>query len=372
MKKLLTIKKDNAIKVNSQITNFFEPSYVYLPISSQEKITKKKVKKGEVLYSVHNREIVSPISGTITEVVTFADEPYLEIANDFKEEDFYKGKNELTRTSLYKNFKENLTDCSWFLGEKLEGKKEIDLNAIEDEPKLASKTFLHVLEMEALLEMLDCLGNVFNISSLRVFLKETDRESIEAFLKYNGTYENISLEILPDFYLLGEDTILRQYAKLEDDTVILHSEELYELYVEKIRMRSNDLILLTVTGDMLINPQVFRVKIGTKFSELLPFLKIKEGPVNIYYNGLLKRKTCDIESLVLTKDTRAVFFMKPLKLKRMPCISCGKCNLVCPVEENPYRALKDKNYKPKNCISCGLCDYICPSNILVSESWKEK
>ena len=87
---------------------------------------------------------------------------------------------------------------------------------------------------------------------------------------------------------------------------------------------------------------------------------------------MLKRETFDINTLILSKKTRAVFFMKPLNLKKMPCISCGKCNLVCPVEENPYRALKDKNYKPKNCISCGLCDYICPSNILVSESWKEK
>lgn len=372
MKKLFTIEKDTSIKVSSQITNFLEPTHVYFPITKDCPLKHKKVKKGEILYTIDNVLIKSSVSGTITKILNISGNNFLEITNNYKEEDFYEGKNELTRTGLYGNVKENFAKNSSFSNDMFEGKKILVLNGIEDEPYVASRTFLHIYEAEALLEMLDCLGNIFQIPVLKIFVKETDRESIEAFLKYNGMYENIQLEILPDYYMLGNELVLRKYAKLGEETVILHTEDVYEMYNQSIRMRSNDVIFLTVTGDMIENPQVFRVKIGTKFTELLPYIKQKNGKSAIYLNGLLKRETCDINTLILSKKTRAVFFMKPLNLKKMPCISCGKCNFVCPVEENPYRALKDKNYKPKNCISCGLCDYICPSNILVSESWKEK
>ena len=56
----------------------------------------------------------------------------------------------------------------------------------------------------------------------------------------------------------------------------------------------------------------------------------------------------------------------------MPCIRCGACAQVCPVNLLPqqlywYTKAKDfkmaKNYHLFDCIECGCCAYVCPSYI---------
>jgi len=56
----------------------------------------------------------------------------------------------------------------------------------------------------------------------------------------------------------------------------------------------------------------------------------------------------------------------------MPCIHCGACAEVCPVELLPQQlywlaSVHDFEHAEKNdlfdCIECGCCAYVCPSNI---------
>lgn len=64
-----------------------------------------------------------------------------------------------------------------------------------------------------------------------------------------------------------------------------------------------------------------------------------------------------------------------------PCISCGYCEEVCPVNIIPHLISKHvKNnmldesvvdYGIFNCIECNLCSYVCPSKINVAKSIKE-
>ena len=93
MKKLLTIVKDVSIKVSSQITDFLEPTHIYLPIDEEtlQNIEIKKVKKGERLYSFENQEIYSSVSGRIVGFLKKENKKYLEIKNDYKEEGTYNG-----------------------------------------------------------------------------------------------------------------------------------------------------------------------------------------------------------------------------------------------------------------------------------------
>jgi electron transport complex protein RnfC len=56
----------------------------------------------------------------------------------------------------------------------------------------------------------------------------------------------------------------------------------------------------------------------------------------------------------------------------MPCIRCGACAEVCPVELLPQQLYwharakefdKTQEYDLFDCIECGCCAYVCPSNI---------
>ncbi len=47
------------------------------------------------------------------------------------------------------------------------------------------------------------------------------------------------------------------------------------------------------------------------------------------------------------------------------CISCAKCEKVCPVQLAPYLDFSDKNqFNNVDCIKCGVCTQNCPINLL--------
>ena len=74
----------------------------------------------------------------------------------------------------------------------------------------------------------------------------------------------------------------------------------------------------------------------------------------------------------VTASTRAYIARKPEKLRRTPCIGCGKCVEACPVKLIPAAALgKVTEEMVKNCISCGACEYICPSGIPLASMIKK-
>ena len=376
MKKLLTIVKDVSIKVSSQITDFLEPTHIYLPIDEEtlQNIEIKKVRKGERLYSFENQEIYSSVSGRIVGFLKKENKKYLEIKNDYKEEGTYNGMHEFTTVNIKTNFKEKIKGYSYFNFDIFQDKKILILNGIEDEPYIANRPFLHKYETTSILEMLDCLAEVFCIPEIRLYLKENDRESIEAFQEYIGTYPNMKIYILPDYYPIGNEQIFKDFLKLNDSSIVLTTEIVYDLYVRIIREREKDVTYVTITGDAIENPQVFRVKIGSLASEIVDeYIEFKDKNYIVYLNGLMHRKEIDIEGLVISENVRAIYFMKPLLYNSKKCIHCGKCNEVCPRSCNPYLSVQTKGkFMSERCIQCGLCTFICPSFIDFSKVFKEE
>lgn len=376
MKKLLTIAKDASIKVSSQITNYLEPTHIYLPITDEslQNIEIKKVKKGEKLYSYQGKDIYSSVSGRIVGILKNKEKKYLEIKNDYKEEDLYKGMHEFTTVNIKTNFKQKIKEYSNFDFQKFQNRKILILNGIEDEPYIANRPFIHREETLSILQMLDCIAEVFDISEIRIYLKENDRESIEAFEERIGTYPNMSISILPDYYPIGNEKILREYVKLDEEACILSTETLVDLYLNTIRERQKDVTYVTITGNALKNPQVFRVKIGTLASELVQkYIEFKEKNYKVFLNGIMNRQEINLEGLVITENVRAIYFMKPLKYQPKKCIHCGKCDDVCPRKSHPYLAVQTQGaFKNAECIHCGLCTFICPSYIDLNEYLKKR
>lgn len=63
-----------------------------------------------------------------------------------------------------------------------------------------------------------------------------------------------------------------------------------------------------------------------------------------------------------------------------PCIRCGECATVCPVQLNPQGLLVQlhdwhlraaENDGAMNCTECGRCDVVCPSRIPLLQRYRE-
>ena len=132
--------------------------------------------------------------------------------------------------------------------------------------------------------------------------------------------------------------------------------------------------IVTITGDAIVDPCNYRVRIGTNYRELIddaggfvsaPAKIISGGPMMGFAVFDLDIPTTKTASALtcLTKD--AVSEMAP-----SACINCGKCAEVCPGGLIP-KTLADaaehgdadtfmREYGME-CCECGCCSYICPA-----------
>lgn len=376
MKKLLTIAKDSRIKVFSQITDYLLPIEVDIPINENAKmlISNKNVMKGEALFSIDNKVFYSPISGKIIKIEKLHDafkneNLYLKIKNDFQENDNYSGTKEFTTVTIRTDFPKKIKECPNFNWEQFQNKKELVINGIEDEPYIANKPFLHKIYTSEIFQMLDLLRETFKLDKVSIYLKENDRESIEAFNIMRGTYPNIEISILPDVYPIGHPQVLTTYLKLGSESLILSTEVIYDLYHEIVKSKRKDTQFVTITGNAINNPQVVNVKIGTRLEEVVKnLIEMKDEKMLVYLNGLMTGQIVCMEDIVITEDVRVIYFMKDQNIISQECIECGKCIEVCPLNCNPYRSFITKGiFTNEMCIKCGLCTFICPSKIALNK-----
>ena len=361
MKKLISIKRDKLIKVSSYVKKFTLPTKVYFPIDKSVKlnINAKKIKKGQKLYDLHNASYYSSVSGELSGLIWKKDETnnptlYLSIINDFKEE---KGKLINHNANYYLT-----TFCSFLLPtlEILKNQKILYFNAIKDDPYDVSVVAYFKENAESLLETLDFLRNYLHSKEVHIFLKENATECIEALSKFLGMYPFISLVFVPDLYPIGDDSVLEEYLKIPNlktlkivdlmylQAAIINNEPLEETYV-------------TISGDLVDEPCIVKVKIGTLAQELINEIKPCQNLSKVWVNGFFKGHLLDLDEVVITAQISSLIFSKEETKKENPCISCGKCLECCPKNCNPIKGER------KNCISCGLCTYICPSHINFKE-----
>ena len=132
--------------------------------------------------------------------------------------------------------------------------------------------------------------------------------------------------------------------------------------------------IVTVTGDAVVNPRNFRVKIGTGYQQILNEAGgFKTEPEKIVCGGPMMGVSMFDLNVPATKTSTALLCLTSDEVSAMkpgPCINCGRCVEVCPGRVIPSR-LADyaerfdeeaflKNYGME-CCECGCCSFICPA-----------
>ena len=131
--------------------------------------------------------------------------------------------------------------------------------------------------------------------------------------------------------------------------------------------------IVTVSGDILMEPKNLMVPVGTSFNDLIEACGHSENPYKVLSGGPMMGaaqydlavttiKACNAITVLGKKNKYAV--------DEPQCIRCGKCIDACPMKLSPilmYKALLSgsieemKSVHMMDCIECGSCAYTCPA-----------
>lgn len=132
--------------------------------------------------------------------------------------------------------------------------------------------------------------------------------------------------------------------------------------------------VVTVTGSAIKTPKNLLVKIGTPFKDLIKQCGGYKGtPGKIIMGGPMMGIAQSSDEVPCIKGTSGILVLNEKEARipePNPCIRCGKCVEICPVNLQPLfisqLSLKGQyddteKYHVLDCIECGSCSYICPS-----------
>ena len=136
---------------------------------------------------------------------------------------------------------------------------------------------------------------------------------------------------------------------------------------------------ITVTGDGIMYPKNFRVRVGTLIKELIPLCggyKDPEKEKIFILGGPMMGASVPSDDCVISKTVTSIIVLNKTDYKEEPCVRCGSCVLSCPVHLEPVQIMnavktldkeRIKALNPLKCIECGLCTYSCTSKIQVTD-----
>jgi len=185
------------------------------------------------------------------------------------------------------------------------------------------------------------------------------------------------------------ELILRNYGKREEvelgSLFILGPATLAAVF-DAVKMKKPILERYVAVGGTAVNqPQVMKVRIGTRIGELFAQCGGFSGTPRKIAAGspLMGKGLADLDEPVI-KTTNAVFaLLKEFSQDNQgSCINCGKCRNVCPVGLDPEELYKriviespvavpsslliKELKRASECHGCGCCEVFCPSKLPLS------
>ncbi len=141
--------------------------------------------------------------------------------------------------------------------------------------------------------------------------------------------------------------------------------------------------ITTITGNGINMPMNIDVRIGTTVADAVNFAGgYTDVAKQLIIGGPMTGKSVTTDRVPIVKATNCVLVMSetPSPGPEMPCIRCGDCAAVCPVQLLPqqlfwYACADDekhlRSYGLTDCIECGCCDLVCPSHIPLTADFRK-
>lgn len=257
-------------------------------------------------------------------------------------------------------------------------------NCAECEPYLTSDYRRMLEEPEKLIGGLKILLRLFENAHGILAVEDNKPDCIALLRKLTKEESRISVKSLKTKYPQGAERQLIYAATgrkinstmLPADVgcVVNNVDSVVAVYRAVVEGRPLIERIVTVTGDAVAEPQNFRVRIGTNYSELIEAAGgFREQPEKVICGGPMMGFAMFDLNVPITKTSTALLALTKDEVSAMepgPCINCGRCVEVCPGRVIPSRLadyaerFDEKAFLENNgmeCCECGCCSFICPA-----------
>ncbi|MDD2518464.1 MAG: RnfABCDGE type electron transport complex subunit C [Bacilli bacterium] len=410
MSRGVKIPKHKKESITNKIATYLKPKVVYIPLICQNDTnitvlvkSGDYVCKGEVIARKRGNfkvPIHSSVSGTVKSII---EKPYLSgdmvkcvvIENDFKETVLTETEpkrhiNDYTKKEFIEKIKNagivGLGGGGFPTYVKYDTDEKINtliINAVECEPFLTADYMLGLDKCEEILEAIDAIIDINDIPEAIIAIKRGNAKTKEIINTFIGTYLKIKLVEVPELYPMGWERLLISQVKgvsynklpIEKGIVVNNVSTIYAIY-EALKF-DKPLIdrVITITGEMIKEPQNVLVKVGTSINEVIEsiggYKRFKD--IRFITGGPMMGDAIDTDEVVVSPNLTGILVLRNNdKDELLECLRCGKCVNACPAKLSPVLIMnslstpeKLKGLRPEKCVECGLCSYVCPSKILV-------
>jgi electron transport complex protein RnfC len=274
---------------------------------------------------------------------------------------------------------------------KLNPLKPVDtliINAVECEPYLTCDYRIMLEHTNNILKGILIIQKIIGVSRVIVGIEDDKPEAIKLLRnKCVEKHHNIEIVALKAKYPQGaEKQLIKAVSdrevppgKLPFDVGVVVSNIGTALAVFEAVYDGKPLYerVVTVTGKCISQPANLRVRIGTRFKELIDFCQGYSEDVGKIIMGGPMMGICQFtDDVPVIKGTSGILALSQKevdhynRMSDQPCIRCGRCVEACPVGMLPYalslcvemnRMDKASELNPFDCIECGTCTYVCPA-----------
>ena len=261
----------------------------------------------------------------------------------------------------------------------------IIVNAGECEPYITSDDRLCREMPEKVISGLKVLMRIFGLKEGHIGIEDNKPEAAKALKAHLAASDGISVDVLPAKYPQGAEKQLiyaitgRQVPSGGLPAAVgcavfnaATCKAIHDAVYDGMPLISR---VVTVSGDVVMEPKNLLVPIGTSFNDLVNACGHSENPYKVLSGGPMMGAAQYDLAVPVIKGVNAVTVLgkkNDFAVDDPCCLRCGKCIDACPMKLMPvlmYKAWQSgdvEEMKANNvmdCIECGCCAYTCPASV---------
>ena len=261
----------------------------------------------------------------------------------------------------------------------------IIVNAGECEPFITSDDRICREMPEQLISGLKIIMKILGLNTAHIAIEDNKPEAAKALQAQISAADGITVDVLPAKYPQGaEKQMIYAVTGREVPSGALPAAVGCAVFNAATCKAIHDVVyhgmplikrVVTVSGDIVMEPKNLMVPIGTSFNDLMEAVGHSENPYKVLSGGPMMGAALYDLSASTIKGVNAVTILgrkNKYAVEDPQCLRCGKCVDACPMKLMPvlmYKALQSndiaemKSVHMMDCIECGCCAYTCPAGV---------
>ena len=266
-----------------------------------------------------------------------------------------------------------------------QGVDTVIVNAGECEPFITSDDRICREEPAKVIGGLKIVMKIFGLTEGHIGIEDNKPEAVKALRANLCKEDGITVDVLPAKYPQGaEKQLIYAVTGREVPSGGLPAavgcavfnaatvKAIYDAVYDGMPLIKR---IVTVSGDILMEPKNLLVPIGTSFESLIEACGYKENPYKVLSGGPMMGAAQYDLSVPTIKGVNAITVLGAANNSYVEdpcCLRCGKCIDACPMklmpvlmskstQSNDVQEMKDNNIM--DCIECGSCAYTCPASV---------